>query len=78
MIALDINNVKKKVHITSGDIAGEVLEKSGLEGDVFVWHDLMYEGPRNPCPSQKLIRGSFFEDIFSSVQQLNANISCQV
>jgi hypothetical protein len=36
------------LHITSGDCAGERLEKSGLPGEVFVWHDILYEGPRNP------------------------------
>lgn len=35
-------------HITSGDIAGESLRKSGLEGEVFVWHDILYDGPRRP------------------------------
>jgi hypothetical protein len=36
------------LHITSGDIAGEKLAKAGLPGEVFVWHDLLYEGPRQP------------------------------
>lgn len=36
------------LHITSGDIAGGSLAKSGLSGEVFVWHDILYEGPRNP------------------------------
>ena len=35
-------------HITSGDIAGGILAKAGLPGEVFVWHDLLYEGPRRP------------------------------
>jgi len=35
------------LHITSGDCAGERLEKSGLFGEVFVWHDILYDGPRN-------------------------------
>jgi hypothetical protein len=35
------------LHITSGDCAGERLEKSGLSGEVFVWHDILYDGPRN-------------------------------
>jgi hypothetical protein len=36
------------LHITSGDIAGGLLGKSGLHGDVFVWHDILYDGPRKP------------------------------
>lgn len=32
--------------MTSGDCAGELLEKSGLPGEVFVWHDILYDGPR--------------------------------
>ena len=36
------------LHITSGDIAGGSLAKSGIPGEVFVWHDILYDGPRNP------------------------------
>jgi hypothetical protein len=36
------------LHITSGDIAGSNLAKAGLNGEVFVWHDILYDGPRNP------------------------------
>jgi hypothetical protein len=36
------------LHITSGDCAGERLAKSGIAGEVFVWHDLLYDGPRHP------------------------------
>ena len=37
------------LHITSGDVAGGKLEKSGISGQVFVWHDILYDGPRrNP------------------------------
>jgi hypothetical protein len=39
------NNMENVLHITSGDIAGEKLAKAGLPGEVFVWHDLLYEGP---------------------------------
>ena len=35
-------------HITSGDIAGNSLTKAGLSGEVFVWHDILYDGPRLP------------------------------
>lgn len=40
--------MSKILHITSGDIAGESLVKSGLPGEVFVWHDILYDGPRKP------------------------------
>lgn len=40
--------MKPILHITSGDIAGERLANSGLAGEVFVWHDILYDGPRNP------------------------------
>lgn len=36
------------LHIISGDIAGGSLVKSGLPGEVFVWQDILYDGPRNP------------------------------
>lgn len=36
------------LHITNGDSAGGSLEKAGLPGEVFVWHDVLYDGPR--CP----------------------------
>lgn len=36
------------LHITSGDCCGGSLAKAGLAGEVFVWHDILYEGPRNP------------------------------
>jgi hypothetical protein len=36
------------LHIVSGDIAGGNLLKSGLPGEVFVWHDILYDGFRNP------------------------------
>ena len=36
------------LHITSGDCAGDILTKSGICGEVFVWHDILYDGSRNP------------------------------
>ncbi len=38
----------KVLHITSGDSAGGRLAKAGLPGEVFVWHDILYDGPRSP------------------------------
>jgi hypothetical protein len=40
--------MKTALHITSGDIAGDSLAKSGIPGEVFVWHDILYDGPRRP------------------------------
>lgn len=40
--------MKNVLHITSGDIAGDNLVKSGIPGEIFVWHDLLYDGPRTP------------------------------
>lgn len=36
------------LHITSGDCAGASLAKSGIPGKVFVWHDILYDGLRQP------------------------------
>ncbi len=36
------------LNITSGDIARKNIANSGIPGEVFVWHDLLYDGPRNP------------------------------
>src|SRR5512147_529282 len=36
------------LYITSGDCAGGCLAKAGLPGEVFVWHDILYDGPRIP------------------------------
>ena len=38
--------MKANLHITSGDCCGEILSESTIIGEVFVWHDVMYEGPR--------------------------------
>ncbi len=53
------------LHITSGDIAGENLRNSGIPGEVFVWHDILYDGPRNPgWPEEEglRIRAEFLEE----------------
>ena len=36
------------LHITSGDCAGELLNKTGISGDLLVWHDILYDEPRQP------------------------------
>jgi hypothetical protein len=38
----------KQLHIINGDCAAEVLRKSGVPGEILVWRDLLYEGPREP------------------------------
>ncbi|THB64732.1 MAG: DUF1835 domain-containing protein [Desulfovibrio sp.] len=35
------------LHITSGDTAGDILAKAGIPGDIFVWRDILYDGPRD-------------------------------
>ncbi len=47
----------KVFHITSGDIAGKSLSKAGLEGEVLVWHDILYDGPRQPgWPNEDILK----------------------
>jgi hypothetical protein len=58
--------MKAILHITSGDCAGGSLEKSGLPGEVFVWHDILYDGPRIPgWPSDEILnaRARFLEQV---------------
>jgi hypothetical protein len=40
--------MNRTLHITSGDCAGDILAKTGIAGEVFVWHDILYDGPRTP------------------------------
>ncbi|MCE5265058.1 MAG: DUF1835 domain-containing protein [Deltaproteobacteria bacterium] len=40
--------MKGTLHIIGGDRAGESLAKSGIPGEILVWHDVLYDGPRNP------------------------------
>ena len=52
------------LHIASGDVAGEILTTTGIPGDVLVWHDILYDGPRDPgWPDEKIIaaRARFLE-----------------
>ena len=54
------------LHITSGDVAGGSLAKAGLAGEIFVWHDILYDGPRNPgWPDDETInaRAEFLEHV---------------
>ena len=57
--------MRQILHITSGDIAGDSLRRSGITGEVFVWHDILYDGPRNPgWPDEPTLhaRAQFLED----------------
>ena len=46
------------LHITSGDIAGDILRRTGIQGEVFVWRDILYDGPRNPgWPEEDTLHG---------------------
>ena len=52
------------LHLTSGDCVGELLVKSGIPGEVFVWHDIMYDGPRHvgwPDDEILIARSQFLE-----------------
>lgn len=58
--------VRAPLHITSGDIVGGTLESAELEGEILVWHDLLYEGPRRPgWPDGDLLgrRALFIEEM---------------
>jgi hypothetical protein len=46
-------------------MAGGSLAKAGLPGEVFVWHDILYDGPRQPgWPSEAVLsaRARFLEE----------------
>ena len=49
--------MKSILNITSGDIAGKSIEESGVPGEMLVWHDILYDGPRNPgWPEEETLR----------------------
>ena len=61
-LAIEMTNI---LHITSGDIAGGNLAKAGLPGEVYIWHDILYDGPRNPgWPTEDTLkaRAQFLEE----------------
>ena len=55
------------VHITSGDSAGGSLAEAGLPGEVFVWHDILYDGPPRaegwPDDEMLTARAAFLEQV---------------
>lgn len=58
--------VSLPLHITSGDRAGDALAGAGLDGDILVWHDLLYDGPRTtgwPDDDNLLRRAVFIEEM---------------
>jgi hypothetical protein len=55
----------KRLHIISGDLAGEILQKSGVPGEILVWRDILYDGPREPgWPNDHILkaRALFLEE----------------
>lgn len=42
------NSLNNTLHLTNGDSAGEILSQSSILGEVFVWHDILYDGSRKP------------------------------
>lgn len=57
--------MEKLIHLTSGDTVGESLQAAGLPGEVWVWQDLLYEGPRTPgWPDDVILdaRAAFLEE----------------
>jgi hypothetical protein len=60
--------MKDILHITSGDVAGGLLARAGLPGEVLVWHDVLYDGPRGPGwpgPEALEARAAFLEEMTS-------------
>lgn len=58
--------MRKVLHITSGDMAGDSLAQAGLGGDILVWHDILYDGPREPgWPDEETFRARvlFLEEL---------------
>lgn len=54
------------LHITSGDVAGNLLAKSGVPGEVLVWHDVLYDGSRKsgwPDEGSFEARAQFLEEM---------------
>jgi Domain of unknown function (DUF1835) len=40
--------MRDTLHITNGDCAGDSLAKTAIPGEVLVWRNMLYHGPRNP------------------------------
>ncbi len=53
------------LHITNGDSVGEILAQCGIAGDILVWRDILYDGPRKagwPDEDTLRARARFLED----------------
>jgi len=58
--------IKSVLHITSGDAAGGLLAASGISGEILVWHDILYDGPRStgwPDDDTLAARAGFLEKV---------------
>jgi len=56
----------QRLHITSGDIAGDILSKTGIDGEILVWHDVLYDGLRHsgwPEETALAERAVFLEEL---------------
>jgi len=38
------------INITSGACCGQLIKDSSVSGEVFVWHDVLYDGPGYKLP----------------------------
>lgn len=55
--------MSKQLHIVNGDIVGHKLKESGVDGDVLVWREMLYDGPLTVLPFPDLLeqRALYFE-----------------
>jgi Domain of unknown function (DUF1835) len=52
------------LHVTNGESAGSTLRRTGLDGSVLAWNDVLHEGPIPPVPPDELreVRARFISD----------------
>jgi len=70
--------MNKTLHITSGDSAGDILKESGIPGDILVWHDVLFDGPRSPgFPDEAALklRASFLSEMTGGALKSEAIIA---
>jgi len=48
-------SIATALHVTNGDSAGEVIERSRFEGPVLSWRDVPHEGPLVPGPRSEFL-----------------------
>lgn len=59
------------LHITNGDCAAQLVQKTGLEGTVLAWRDMLYDGVRAagwPQSSTLGLRAEFLRDFTGGAQ----------